>query len=230
MQDSLGGNAKTVMIANFGPADYNYDETTNTLRYANRAKNIKNKPKINENPKDALLRQYQLQLEDLRRQLADGGDGEDQGPAEATPGRPMSPGKLARIQASIDEDRRKLQADGSMEADMRKRTADGLAENQRLLDAARGECDAKMLRVAELEAQIKRGGGTQAMEWADKQAHLLATAQVERQRQDESEAQLRADILAREEEAGELEEHYASLQEEDAGKTRRLKKVRSYGD
>jgi hypothetical protein len=31
--DSLGGNAKTVMVANIGPADYNYDETVTTLRY-----------------------------------------------------------------------------------------------------------------------------------------------------------------------------------------------------
>ena len=44
--DSLGGNTKTVMIANVGPADYNYEETLNTLWYANRAKNIKNKPKV----------------------------------------------------------------------------------------------------------------------------------------------------------------------------------------
>lgn len=51
LQNSLGGNAKTVMCANAGPADYNYDETLSTLRYANRAKNIKNKPKINEDPK-----------------------------------------------------------------------------------------------------------------------------------------------------------------------------------
>lgn len=58
LQDSLGGNTKTLMISNIGPADYNYDETMNTLRYANRAKNIKNKPKINEDPKDALLREY----------------------------------------------------------------------------------------------------------------------------------------------------------------------------
>ena len=48
----MGGNTKTVMCANIGPADYNYDETMSTLRYANRAKNIKNKPKINEDPKD----------------------------------------------------------------------------------------------------------------------------------------------------------------------------------
>ena len=36
LQDSLGGNTKTVMIANMGPADYNYDESISTLRYANR--------------------------------------------------------------------------------------------------------------------------------------------------------------------------------------------------
>ncbi len=48
LQDSLGGNTKTVMVANIGPADWNYDETLSTLRYANRAKNIQNKPKINE--------------------------------------------------------------------------------------------------------------------------------------------------------------------------------------
>jgi len=40
LQDSLGGNTNTVKIANVGPADYNYDETMNTLRYASRAKNI----------------------------------------------------------------------------------------------------------------------------------------------------------------------------------------------
>lgn len=56
LQDSLGGNAKTVMVAAISPADYNYDETITTLRYASRAKNIKNKPKVNEDPKDALLK------------------------------------------------------------------------------------------------------------------------------------------------------------------------------
>jgi hypothetical protein len=73
LQDSLGGNTKTVMIANCGPADYNYDETLTTLRYANRAKSIKNKPKINEDPKDAMLREMQEELVRLRAQL-DGGD------------------------------------------------------------------------------------------------------------------------------------------------------------
>lgn len=69
LQNSLGGNAKTVMCANCGPADYNYDETLSTLRYANRAKNIKNKPKINEDPKDAMLREFQEEIKRLKDQL-----------------------------------------------------------------------------------------------------------------------------------------------------------------
>lgn len=68
--DSLGGNSKTIMVANIGPASYNYDETITTLRYANRAKNIKNKPKINEDPKDAILREYQQELARLKVNLS----------------------------------------------------------------------------------------------------------------------------------------------------------------
>ena len=63
------GNTKTVMIANVGPADYNYDETLGTLRYASRAKNIVNKPKINEDPKDALLKEYLSEIEKLKKML-----------------------------------------------------------------------------------------------------------------------------------------------------------------
>jgi kinesin family protein 3/17 len=59
--------------ANIGPADFNYDETISTLRYANRAKNIKNRAHVNEDPKDALLRQFQLEIEELRKQLEDVG-------------------------------------------------------------------------------------------------------------------------------------------------------------
>ena len=73
LQDSLGGNTKTVMVANLGPADWNFDETMSTLRYANRAKNIKNKPKINEDPKDAMLREFQEEIARLKAALADAG-------------------------------------------------------------------------------------------------------------------------------------------------------------
>jgi len=70
LQDSLGGNTKTVMMAALSPADYNYDETLSTLRYADRAKSIKNKPRINEDPKDALLREYESEIQQLRDMLA----------------------------------------------------------------------------------------------------------------------------------------------------------------
>ena len=69
LQDSLGGNTKTVMVANIGPAGYNYEETLSTLRYANRAKNITNKPRINEDPKDAMLREFQGEIARLKAQL-----------------------------------------------------------------------------------------------------------------------------------------------------------------
>jgi hypothetical protein len=75
LEDSLGGNTKTVMVANIGPADYNFEETMSTLRYANRAKNIKNKPRINEDPKDAMLREFQEEIARLKAQLGEGAGG-----------------------------------------------------------------------------------------------------------------------------------------------------------
>ncbi len=57
------------MIAAISPANYNYNETIGTLRYASRAKNIINKPKINEDPKDTLLKEYLDEIQKLRNQL-----------------------------------------------------------------------------------------------------------------------------------------------------------------
>ena len=74
LADSLGGNTKTVMFANISPASYNYEETYGTLRYASRAKLIKNAPKINEDPKDALLRKYEEEIKALKEQLSNGGN------------------------------------------------------------------------------------------------------------------------------------------------------------
>ena len=57
------------MIANVGPTKYNTDETMSTLRYANNSKKIKNKAKINEDPKDAILRKLQTEIEELKRNM-----------------------------------------------------------------------------------------------------------------------------------------------------------------
>ena len=75
LQDSLGGNTKTVMIAAIGPADYNAEETVSTLRYASRAKNIENKPRINEDPKDAMIREFHDEISRLRAELEKFGGG-----------------------------------------------------------------------------------------------------------------------------------------------------------
>lgn len=71
LQDSLGGNSKTTMIANIGPANSNYEETLTTLRYAHRAKTINNKPVQNEDPKDAKLREYQDEISRLKALIAE---------------------------------------------------------------------------------------------------------------------------------------------------------------
>ena len=82
LQDSLGGNTRTLMVACLSPADNSYDETLSTLRYANRAKNIRNKPRINEDPKDALLREYQGEIKKLKAILA-----QQMGPGSLSGGR-----------------------------------------------------------------------------------------------------------------------------------------------
>ncbi|XP_065367327.1 kinesin-like protein Klp98A [Calliphora vicina] len=69
LKDSLGGNSKTIMIAALSPADCNYSETLSTLRYANRAKNIINKPTINEDPNVKLIRELRDEINKLKAML-----------------------------------------------------------------------------------------------------------------------------------------------------------------
>ncbi|KAL0392205.1 UNVERIFIED_CONTAM: Kinesin-like protein KIN-4C [Sesamum radiatum] len=67
--DSLGGNSKTVMIACVSPADTNAEETLNTLKYANRARNIQNKAIINRDPMTAQMQRMRSQIEQLQAEL-----------------------------------------------------------------------------------------------------------------------------------------------------------------
>ncbi|XP_060073032.1 kinesin-like protein KIF11 [Ylistrum balloti] len=70
LQDSLGGRTKTSIIATISPAACNLDETLSTLDYAHRAKNIQNRPEINQKlTKKALIREYTEEIERLRRDL-----------------------------------------------------------------------------------------------------------------------------------------------------------------
>ncbi|XP_010270694.1 PREDICTED: kinesin-like protein KIN-4A isoform X2 [Nelumbo nucifera] len=69
LQDSLGGNSRTVMIACISPADINAEETLNTLKYANRARNIQNKPIVNRDPISSEMQRMRQQLEYLQAEL-----------------------------------------------------------------------------------------------------------------------------------------------------------------
>uniref|UniRef100_A0A672R0K4 Kinesin-like protein n=1 Tax=Sinocyclocheilus grahami TaxID=75366 RepID=A0A672R0K4_SINGR len=71
LQDSLGGRTKTSIIATVSPASINLEETLSTLDYANRAKNIMNKPEVNQKlTKRTLIKEYTEEIERLKRDLA----------------------------------------------------------------------------------------------------------------------------------------------------------------
>ena len=70
LQDSLGGRTKTSIIATVSPAGINLEETLSTLDYAHRAKNITNKPEVNQKmSKRAVLKEYTEEIERLRKDL-----------------------------------------------------------------------------------------------------------------------------------------------------------------
>jgi len=76
LQDSLGGNSQTLMIACVSPSDTNFDETLNTLKYANRARNIKNKPVINRDPMAAKIEKMSKRIKELETALVASGGGD----------------------------------------------------------------------------------------------------------------------------------------------------------
>lgn len=69
LQDSLGGNSKTIMITTVSSSEMDFDETISTLRYAGRAKSIENKIYVNECCPDTVLIRFQREIEDLQKQL-----------------------------------------------------------------------------------------------------------------------------------------------------------------
>jgi kinesin family member 18/19 len=71
LKDSLGGNCKTVMIANISPAGNQIEETINTLKYANRAKNIKTKVMSNKKMVSLHIAEYKNIINDLRQEIED---------------------------------------------------------------------------------------------------------------------------------------------------------------
>nr|XP_033783417.1 kinesin-like protein KIF3A isoform X1 [Geotrypetes seraphini] len=246
LQDSLGGNSKTMMCANIGPADYNYDETISTLRYANRAKNIKNKARINEDPKDALLRQFQKEIEELKKKLEEGesisgsdfsGSEEDEDEGEIgedgekkkrrrdqTGKKKVSPDKMAEMQAKIDEERKALEAKLDMEEEERNKARAELEKREKDLLKAQQEHHSLLEKLSALEKKVIVGG-VDLLAKAEEQEKLLEESNNELEERRRRAEQLRRELEEKEQERLDIEEKYTSLQEEAQGKTKKLKKV-----
>ncbi|XP_066520583.1 kinesin-like protein KIF1A isoform X9 [Hoplias malabaricus] len=69
LRENLGGNSRTAMVAALSPADINYDETLSTLRYADRAKQIRCNAVINEDPNNRLVRELKDEVSRLKELL-----------------------------------------------------------------------------------------------------------------------------------------------------------------
>ncbi|KAI4541452.1 kinesin-like protein KIF3A isoform X2 [Oryx dammah] len=247
LQDSLGGNSKTMMCANIGPADYNYDETISTLRYANRAKNIKNKARINEDPKDALLRQFQKEIEELKKKLEEGEEisgsdisgSEEEDDEEGEVGedgekrkkrrnqagkKKVSPDKMVEMQAKIDEERKALETKLDMEEEERNKARAELEKREKDLLKAQQEHQSLLEKLSALEKKVIVGG-VDLLAKAEEQEKLLEESNMELEERRKRAEQLRRELEEKEQERLDIEEKYTSLQEEAQGKTKKLKKV-----
>lgn len=156
LQDSLGGNTKTVMLANIGPADYNLEETVNTLRWASRAKNIQNKPRINEDPKDAMLREFQDEIRKLRAQLEMVQEGKDPGAAlGVVGGKPQIIEKVVKVK---DEKKLKELEDklASEKESLRKQAEEERRKIEQEVNMAEDEKKQVLLKLREQEEEKEK--------------------------------------------------------------------------
>uniref|UniRef100_UPI00358FEA2C kinesin-like protein KIF3A n=1 Tax=Myxine glutinosa TaxID=7769 RepID=UPI00358FEA2C len=245
LQDSLGGNSKTMMCANIGPADYNYDETISTLRYANRAKNIKNKARINEDPKDALLKQFQKEIEELKNKLAEGeemsgsefslteeededeADDEDRSEKRRSKRRgkkKISAEKMGEMQVKIEEERKALETKLDMEEEERNKARAELERREKDLLKAQQEHQALQEKLSALEKKVIVGG-VDLLAKAEEQERLLEESNQELEERRQRAEKLRRELEEKEQERLDIEEKYTSLQEEASGKTKKLKRV-----
>mmetsp|Transcript_27304 Transcript_27304/g.49100 ORF Transcript_27304/g.49100 Transcript_27304/m.49100 type:complete len:735 (-) Transcript_27304:187-2391(-) len=248
LQESLGGNSKTVMMANVGPADYNYDETVSTLRYANRAKQIKCKPKINEDPKDALLREFQDEISRLKAQLEmQGGsltiDQQSYGGMILTGAEPQIVERKVFVQdeemvrameAKIEAEKREIQQKAEIEF---KRISEAASiaedEKQKLLsqlqerteEEQKGKDNQKQLLRKLKTMENKLVKGHQIIETAIRQEQELQRAKAELELRAKQEEDLQRELREKREEALNIEQRFSSQQEEIEAKNQKLKKL-----
>jgi len=101
IKDNLGGNSKTIMIATLSPSAVNFDETLSTLRYANSAKNIRNKAIVNEDANARIIRELKEEITKLRDQL--GLRGEDGSGPGGSGGSSRESEEILRLREQLKE-------------------------------------------------------------------------------------------------------------------------------
>lgn len=239
LQNSLGGNAKTLMVATISPASYNYEETLSTLRYANRAKNIKNKPKINEDPKDAMLREFQDEIKRLKLMLQDGatevhlnGDTDE---SEEEEGLPIVSNRSSRVghrdglaesellamQESVKREKDAILASKDQEEVHKQKLIQ--EETIKSLElqrekAARAEL---ALKLAELENKLLVGGVNILDQHQQQQIELARKAQI-MEANVKSQKELEMHLNDKDELNLQIEEEFTNLQEEATAKSKKM--------
>ncbi|XP_036028983.1 kinesin-like protein KIF1A isoform X17 [Onychomys torridus] len=181
LRENLGGNSRTAMVAALSPADINYDETLSTLRYADRAKQIRCNAIINEDPNNKLIRELKDEVTRLRDLLYAQGLGDITDMTNALVG--MSPSSslsaLSSRAASVSSlHERILFAPGSEEAIERLKETEKIIaelnetweEKLRRTEAIRMEREALL---AEMGVAMREDGGTLGVFSPKKTPHLV---------------------------------------------------------
>ncbi|XP_015726764.1 kinesin-like protein KIF1A isoform X23 [Coturnix japonica] len=181
LRENLGGNSRTAMVAALSPADINYDETLSTLRYADRAKQIRCNAVINEDPNNKLIRELKDEVARLRDLLYAQGLGDIIDMTNAIAG--ISPSSSlsalssrAASVASLQE--RIMFAPGSEEAIERLKETEKIIaelnetweEKLRRTEAIRMEREALL---AEMGVAMREDGGTLGVFSPKKTPHLV---------------------------------------------------------
>ncbi|KAJ8049479.1 Kinesin-II 95 kDa subunit [Holothuria leucospilota] len=246
LQDSLGGNAKTVMVANVGPASYNYDETVTTLRYANRAKNIKNKPKINEDPKDALLREFQDEIARLKEQLAtrggvgggggkkrkgrsrrrgEGGVGSDGEIEESDEENGLDEEEMYKdAQQKLEQEKEAILANQNMIAEEKQKLVQEVLARQDQIRKQQEARDALQSKIEAMEGKLLVGGKS-IMDHTNQQERELEQRRLKLAEEKRIEREMQQKLESKDEGTLELRDTYSSLQQEVEIKTKKLKKL-----
>uniref|UniRef100_A0A1A9W7E9 Kinesin-like protein n=1 Tax=Glossina brevipalpis TaxID=37001 RepID=A0A1A9W7E9_9MUSC len=225
LQDSLGGNSKTVMCATISPADTNYMETISTLRYASRAKNIQNRMHVNEEPKDALLRHFQEEIERLRKQLEEGyeedlveGEEEEE---EDDDDDEIESEVLADTQSQLNSEKKEIREKRLAKKEALERRK---REHQHEIANAKSEQEQLRNKLISLEGKILVGGEN-LLEKAQTQQKLLEQSLEELEERERAEQALRETLQQKETERIDIEERYSSLQEANTGITKKIHRV-----